>query len=142
MKIGYTAGVYDLFHIGHLNLLRRAREHCDKLIVGVTTDELSISHKGKMPVIPFAERCEIVAALKCVDIVVPQNTMDKMTAWKQYQFNIMFVGDDWEGKWQDIERKMAAVGVEIEYFPYTQSTSSTKLREYLDLVLIENPPHP
>jgi len=140
MRIGYTTGIYDMFHIGHLNLLRRAKEHCDKLIVGVTTDELSVSRKGKAPVIPFAERCEIVSALKCVDEVVPQDTMDKMAAQQKYQFNVMFVGDDWKGtpQWEALEKQMAAVGAEIVYFPYTESTSSTRLRQYLDWVLQDN----
>ena len=140
MKIGYTTGVYDMFHIGHLNLLRKAKECCDKLIVGVTTDELSLSRKSKAPVIPFAERCEIVGALKYVDEVVPQGDMDKMAAQKRHQFNIMFVGDDWKGtpQWETLEKQMAEVGVEIIYFPYTQTTSSTKLRQYLDWVLKDN----
>ncbi|MBB5022844.1 adenylyltransferase/cytidyltransferase family protein [Desulfurispira natronophila] len=135
-SIGYTTGVYDLFHIGHLNLLRRAKLECDNLIVGVTTDELSESRKGKRPIIPFTERMEIVSQIKFVDEVVPQTNMDKMEAWRNIKFNKMFVGDDWKGsdKWNQLEKEFAAVGVEIVYFPYTQHTSSTKLREILEKI--------
>lgn len=135
-KIGYTTGVYDLFHIGHLNVLKRAKLECDYLIVGVTTDELSESRKGKRPIIPFLERMEIVEHIKFVDEVVPQSHMDKFQAWNDLRFNKMFVGDDWKGsdKWNDYERQFAAVGVEIVYFPYTTHTSSTILREVLDKI--------
>lgn len=131
-KIGYTTGVYDLFHIGHLNLLRRAKEQCDYLIVGVTVDEL-VSYKNKKAVIPFEERLEIVKAIRYVDLAVPQTTMDKMEAWKEYHFDAMFVGDDWKGTdlWMERERVFKEVGVDIVYFPYTQSTSSTQLRDVL-----------
>lgn len=131
-KIGYTTGVYDLFHIGHLNLLRRAKEQCDYLIVGVTVDEL-VSYKNKKSVIPFEERLQIVQAIKYVDLAVPQTTMDKMEAWKQYHFDAMFVGDDWKGSdlWKERERVFKEVGVDIVYFPYTKSTSSTQLRDVL-----------
>ena len=94
--VGYTAGVFDLFHIGHLNILRRAKEQCDYLIVGVTVDEL-VSYKGKRAFIPYDERAAIVGAIRYVDKVVPQTTMNKMKAWEQYHFNRMFVGDDWKG---------------------------------------------
>ena len=136
-KIGYTTGVYDLFHIGHLNVLKRAKLECDYLIVGVTTDELSFSRKGKMPIIPFTERMEIVEHIKFVDEVVPQTNMDKMEAWNNLKFNMMFVGDDWKGsdKWNQMESDFAEVGVEIVYFPYTSHTSSTKLRQVLDKFL-------
>lgn len=133
-SIGYTTGVYDLFHIGHLNLLKKARLECDYLIVGVTTDELSESRKGKRPIIPFMERMEIVEHIKFVDEVVPQTNMDKMEAWNNLRFNKMFVGDDWKGteKWTKLESEFLAVGVEIVYFPYTKQTSSTKLRKVID----------
>lgn len=133
-KIGYTTGVYDLFHIGHLNVLRRARQECDYLIVGVTTDELSFSRKGKKPIIPFPERIDIVGSLKFVDEVVPQENMDKMEAWSKLKFNKMFVGDDWKGKWNSIEEQFSRIGVEIVYFPYTQHTSSTFLRSVLEKI--------
>lgn len=138
-KIGYTTGVYDLFHIGHLNVLKRAKLECDYLIVGVTTDELSFSRKGKMPIIPFTERMEIVEHIKFVDEVVPQTSMDKMEAWNNLKFNMMFVGDDWKGsdKWNQMESDFAEVGVEIVYFPYTRHTSSTKLRKVLEKFLEE-----
>lgn len=130
--IGYTTGVFDLFHIGHLNILKRAKENCDYLIVGVTVDEL-VSYKGKRAFIPYEERAEIVSAIKYVDEVVPQVSMDKMAAWKKYHFNKMFVGDDWKGTdvWNNIEKEFSDIGVEIVYFPYTKQTSSTELREAL-----------
>jgi glycerol-3-phosphate cytidylyltransferase len=135
-KIGYTTGVFDLFHIGHLNVLKRARLECDYLIVGITSDELSMSAKNKKPVIPFQERMEIVEAIKFVDEVVPQMNYDKEEAWNNLKFDMMFVGDDWKGtdKWNQIEKDFAEFGVEIFYFPYTTHTSSTKLREVLDKI--------
>ncbi|AEG31694.1 adenylyltransferase/cytidyltransferase family protein [Thiomicrospira cyclica] len=135
-KIGYTTGVYDLFHIGHLNLLKRAKLECDYLIVGVTTDELCEQRKGKKPIIPFFERMEIVEHIKFVDEVVPQVNMDKFEAWQNLKFDRMFVGDDWKGteKWNQLEKQFAEVNVEIIYFSYTTHTSSTKLREILDKI--------
>lgn len=132
-RVGYTTGVFDLFHIGHLNVLRRAKMECSYLIVGVTTDELSQQVKRKTPVIPFAERMQIVDNIKYVDEVVPQTSMDKMAAWRDLRFDVMFVGDDWKGsaKWDSLEREFAAVGVGIHYFPYTEHTSSTLLRDVL-----------
>ena len=131
--VGYTTGVYDMFHIGHLNVLRRARMACDHLVVGVTTDELSLAVKGKAPVIPFPERMEIVRAVRHVDEVVPQNSMDKLAAWEELRFDAVFVGDDWKGtdKWNALERDFAARGVRVHYFPYTTHTSSTLLRAAL-----------
>lgn len=132
MIIGYTTGVFDLFHIGHLNLLRKAKEQCDYLIVGVSTDDL-VMYKHKHAVIPFEERMEIVKAIRFVDEVVPQVNMDKMEAWERLHFNIMFVGDDWKGsaKWEAYEKQFAEVGVKIVYFPYTKGTSSTLINEVL-----------
>lgn len=132
MIIGYTAGVYDLLHIGHLNLLRNAKAMCDKLVVGVTIDEL-VAYKSKKAVIPFEERIEIVRSLKYVDIAVPQISMDKMDAYGRYAFNLMFVGDDWykDEKWQNYERQFKEVDVKIIYFPYTKGTSSTLINETL-----------
>jgi len=135
-KIGYTTGVFDLFHIGHLNILKRARLECDHLIVGITTDELSESAKNKKPFIPFQERMDLVEAVKYVDEVVPQTSYDKMEAWNNLKFDRMFVGDDWKGsdQWNIIEDKFAQVGVEIIYFPYTTHTSSTILRDVLSKI--------
>lgn len=131
--IGYTTGVFDLFHIGHLNILIKAKEHCDYLIVGVTTDEL-VSYKNTQAVVPFEERIEIVKAISYVDEVVPQITMDKKEAWKKLKFDRMFVGSDWKGteKWDKLEEEFVKLNVEIMYFPYTKGTSSTKLRETLE----------
>ena len=133
MDIGYTTGVFDLFHIGHLNLLKNASSICDKLIVGVTTDELLINYKRKNAIIPFGERIEIVRNVKCVDAVVPQESMDKFEAWKKLKFDIMFVGDDWYNSesWKEIEEKFKSVGVRIVYFPYTKGTSSTMINNIL-----------
>jgi glycerol-3-phosphate cytidylyltransferase len=135
-RIGYTTGVYDLFHVGHLNLLRRAKAECDHLVVGVTTDELSLGAKGKTPVIPFHERRTIVESIKYVDRVVPQTSMDKRAAWSVIGFDVMFVGDDWKGtpQWTALEREFADLGVAIRYFPYTEQTSSTMLREVLSRI--------
>lgn len=132
--IGYTTGVFDMFHIGHLNLLRRARDRCDRLVVGVTTDELALARKGRAPVIPLAERMEIVAALRCVDEVAVQHDMDKLAAWGRIGFQRMFVGDDWKGHptWEALERAFAPKGVEIVYLPYTAHVSSSRLRNAVD----------
>lgn len=132
--IGYTTGVFDMFHIGHLNILRRAKEQCDYLIVGVSTDELCASYKHKKPIIPFEERKAIVEAIRYVDEVVPQIDRDKYGAWERIRFDRMFVGDDWKGSplFSELEEKFKQVGVEIVYFPYTRGTSSTELRDKLD----------
>ncbi|MEZ8079768.1 adenylyltransferase/cytidyltransferase family protein [Enterovibrio norvegicus] len=134
MIVGYTTGVFDLFHIGHLNILKNAKENCDHLIVGVTTDELVFSRKNKYPVIPIAERLDIVRAIKYVDAVVVQNSMKKIEAWETLRFHRMFVGDDWKGTstWQELEVAFSELDVEIVYFPYTKHTSSTKLKEALE----------
>lgn len=133
MIVGYTTGVYDLFHIGHLNLLRNAKGMCDKLIVGVTSDEL-VSYKNKSAIIPFQERMEILRGIKYVDAVIPQESMDKFEAWEKIKFDVMFVGDDWykTEKWEQIEKKFQAVGVRIIYFPYTKGTSSTLINDVLN----------
>lgn len=132
-RIGYTTGVYDMFHIGHLNILRRAKEQCDYLIVGVSTDELSMTYKHKTPVIPFEERKAIVEAIKYVDRVVPQTSMDKMAAWKELQFDAIFHGDDWKGTpmYNDIESKLREVGCDLVFLPHTEGTSSTLLVQTL-----------
>ena len=135
-KIGYTTGVFDLFHIGHLNILKRARLECDYLIVGITTDELAMSIKGEKPFIPFEERMEIVESIKFVDEVVPQTTYNKMKAWNNLKFDRMFVGDDWKNtkEWIQIEKDFSKYNVEIIYFSYTTHTSSTILRDVLKKV--------
>jgi len=132
-KVGYTTGVYDLFHIGHLNLLRRAKEQCDYLIVGVTVDEL-VGYKGKHSIIPYKERFEIIESIKYVDMVVPQESMDKLAAWEKYHFDAIFVGDDWKGteKWNKIESDFKERGVDVVYFPYTKGTSSTLLTKVIE----------
>ena len=132
-KIGYTTGVFDLFHIGHLNILKRARLECDYLIVGITTDALALSVKGEKPFIPFEERMEIVESIKFVDEVVPQTNYNKMEAWNNLKFDRMFVGDDWKGtkEWIQIEEDFSKYNVEIIYFSYTTHTSSTILRDIL-----------
>jgi len=132
MIIGFTTGVYDLFHIGHLNLLRNAKGMCDKLIVGVTTDEL-VAYKNKKAVIPYTERVEIVRSIKYVDSVIPQENMNKFEMWEKLKFDVMFVGDDWFStpKWEEIEMRFKEVGVRIVYFPYTKGISSTMLNETL-----------
>jgi glycerol-3-phosphate cytidylyltransferase len=129
--IGYTTGVFDLFHIGHLNILRRAKEQCDYLIVGVSTDELCMEYKHKLPVIPFEERKAIVEAIRYVDEVIPQKDRDKFEAWKDLHFNRLFVGDDWKGSdfFNKLEKQFAEVGVDVVYFPYTRGISSSYLRE-------------
>ena len=130
-KIGYTTGVFDMFHIGHLNILKRAKEQCEYLIVGVSTDELVASYKHKTPIIPFNERKEIVASCRYVDMVVAQENRDKIAAFQKIGFNVMFVGDDWKGKslFVEVEEYLHSHGAEVIYFPYTQGTSSTILRE-------------
>lgn len=132
-KVGYTTGVYDMFHIGHLNILMRAKEQCDYLIVGVSTDELVENYKHKTPIIPFEERIAIVSAIKYVDRVVPQVNMDKFAAWKELHFDAIFHGDDWKGStmYNEIEQKFNEVGVDMVFLPHTAGTSSTLLSEKL-----------
>lgn len=132
MIIGYTAGVYDLFHIGHLNLFKNAKGMCDKLIVGVTVDEL-VQYKGKNPVIPFVDRIEIVRNIKFVDAVVAQENMDKLDMCKKLKANVLFVGDDWYNteKWNEYEKEFNDAGIKIVYFPYTKGISSTQITKAL-----------
>lgn len=131
MTIGYTTGVYDMFHIGHLNILRRAKEQCDFLIVGVSTDELVEKEKHKHPVIPFKDRMAIVGSIRYVDQVVPQVDKNKFGAWEKLHFNKMFVGSDWQGttQWQVFENQFKPFGVKIIYLPHTEGISSSMLRE-------------
>ena len=134
MIIGYTTGVFDLFHVGHLNILRQAKAQCDHLIVGVSTDELVESYKHKLPMIPYEDRKQIVESIRYVDEVVPQVDRDKFAAWEKYRFDRMFVGDDWKGSplFEELEQRFAPLGVQIVYFPYTKGTSSTFLKETLN----------
>ena len=131
MVIGYTTGVFDLFHIGHLNILRRAREKCDYLIVGVSTDDVVQSYKNKTPIIPYEQRVAIVEAIKYVDEVVPQTTMDKVEFLKHRHFDIMFHGDEWKGTelYSKYEIEFARYGARIEYLTHTEGVSSTILRD-------------
>ena len=135
--IGYTTGVYDMFHIGHLNVLKRAKEQCDYLIVGVSTDELVQKEKNKMPVIPFDERCKIVEAIKYVDEVVPQYDKNKFAAWERFHFDKMFVGSDWQGtpQWKEYEAQFAPLNVEIIYLAHTDGVSSTDLTRLIKKLL-------
>jgi glycerol-3-phosphate cytidylyltransferase len=131
--IGYAPGAYDLFHIGHLNILKHAAAHCDRLIAGVVADEVLLQTKGRLPVIPLGERMEIVRSIRCVDDVHAKVVPDKLDTWREVRFDVLFKGDDWRGtpKGIALERDFAAVGVEIRYFPYTMHTSSTALRRAL-----------
>lgn len=132
-KMGYTTGVFDMFHIGHLNILKRAKEQCDYLIVGVSTDEVVESYKHKKPIICFEERKAIVEAIKYVDKVVPQSTMDKMVAWKELNFDVMFHGSDWANSdmYKKIVEEFKSVGVEVVFLPHTSGISSTLLADVL-----------
>ena len=138
-KIGYTTGVFDLFHVGHLEILRKAKENCDYLIVGVSTDELVQEYKNKRPIITFDQRIEIIKSIKYVDEVVVQKDRDKLSALHKIGFNIMFVGDDWKGSkiFLELESKFQKHGVEIFYFPYTKDISSTSLRSTLKRLIQE-----
>lgn len=132
-KIGYTTGVFDMFHVGHLNILRRAKEQCDYLIVGVSTDELVKNYKNKTPIINFEERIAIVEAIKYVDRVVPQITMDKLAAWEALRFDVMFHGSDWQNSemYNKIVNDFSKVGVDVVFLPHTEGVSSTLLSETL-----------
>ncbi len=130
-KIGYTTGVFDMFHIGHLNILRRAKEQCDYLIVGVSTDETVQSYKHKTPIIKFEERYAIVEAIKYVDKVVPQTSMNKMDAYNELKFDVLFHGSDWKGSamYDEIINEFSKVGVDVVFLPHTEGISSTLIRE-------------
>jgi glycerol-3-phosphate cytidylyltransferase len=132
--IGYTTGVFDLFHIGHVKILQKAKSLCDKLIVGVSTDNLVKKYKNKKPIIPFSERVEVIKNNRCVDLVVSQNSLDKLKSWKRLKYDVMFVGDDWYAtkKWRDLDKEFRKNGVKIVYLPYTKKTSSTKINRILD----------
>ncbi|MGO4301337.1 adenylyltransferase/cytidyltransferase family protein [Leifsonia sp. RAF41] len=132
-RVGYAAGAFDLFHIGHLNILKHAKSQCDYLIAGVVSDEMLELTKGISPVIPLAERLAIVRSIGYVDEAVPETVPDKLDMWRELHFDVFFKGDDWRGteKGLRLEREFAAVGVEVVYFPYTMTTSSTQLRKAL-----------
>ena len=140
MIIGYAAGAYDLFHYGHLEILRKAKENCDYLIAGVVHYDVLEVTKGRRPVIPIEERAAIVSHIDYVDEVHVETNPDKLETWKQKPFNVFFKGDDWKGteKGNALEARFAEVGVEVHYFPYTEHTSSTKLRKVVDLLEAEH----
>lgn len=133
-KIGYTTGVFDMFHIGHLNILKRAKAMCDYLIVGVSTDEVVQEYKHKSPVIPFEDRLAIVEAIKYVDKAIPQTTMDKMVAYKELHFDALFHGSDWKDStmYDEIEKSFSAIGVDVVFLPHTDGISSTLIRDKSD----------
>ncbi len=132
-KLGFTDGVYDMFHVGHLNMIRTAKSYCDKLIVGVHSDEIVESYKHRKTVINEQDRREIIGALKDVDQAVINYTRDKMELWEKYHFDVIFIGDDWKGteRWNNFEKVLAKVGVSVEYIPYTKGVSTTQIREKL-----------
>ena len=134
--VGYTTGVFDMFHVGHLRILKQARENCDFLIVGVSSDDLVKSYKNKTPVIPLQDRMEIVGNVRYVDKVVVQEHRDKVKAWEEIGFDIMFVGDDWKGNpvFLEAEKKLNNEGVKIVFFPYTKHVSSSRLTEVLESI--------
>jgi glycerol-3-phosphate cytidylyltransferase len=134
MVRGYVPGVFDLFHVGHLNILRQAREHCDWLIAGVVTDEKALAAKGRLPVVPLDERASILEHVTLVDEVVVEHHETKLDVWREHPFDVIFKGDDWRGtaKGDRLERDFASVGVEVVYFPYTIHTSSPLLRATLE----------
>ncbi len=139
-RVGYAGGAFDLFHIGHLNILKHAKSGCDHLVAGVVSDEMLLLTKGRRPIVPLAERREIVRNISFVDDTYAEVMPDKMDAWRAVGFNVYFKGDDWKGtkRGRLLEREFAAVGVEVAYFPYTVSTSSTQLRRALDA--LSSPP--
>lgn len=131
--VGYVPGVFDLFHVGHLNMLRQARSRCDVLVAGVVSDEMCEAGKGIRPTVPLEERVAIVDAIGIVDATYVELTLDKRDAWRDVGFHRLFKGDDWKGtvKGDRLEKQMAEVGVEVVYFPYSIQTSSTALRKHL-----------
>ncbi|MET9828891.1 adenylyltransferase/cytidyltransferase family protein [Streptomyces sp. NPDC006385] len=143
-RLGYAPGVFDLFHVGHLNILRRARGHCDRLIAGVCSDELVVRMKGRPPVVPLSERLQIVRSVRYVDETFVATVEDKMETWREVGFDVIFKGDDWLGTdvWTTYEAEFARVGVEVVYFPYTVHTSSTLLRDALHLLAQRDPSTP
>ncbi|MQA07256.1 MAG: adenylyltransferase/cytidyltransferase family protein [Pseudonocardiaceae bacterium] len=133
--VGYAPGAYDMFHIGHLNILRRASLECDRLIAGVVTDDVVCKAKSKAPIVPFDERLEIVRSVRYVHEAVPDWTVDKFEMWECLNFDVLFKGDDWRGteRGKRLETRLAAVGAKVVYFPYTIHTSSTALRKLVSI---------
>ncbi|HEU5223285.1 MAG TPA: adenylyltransferase/cytidyltransferase family protein [Candidatus Lumbricidophila sp.] len=136
-RVGYAAGAFDLFHIGHLNVLRQAAARCDYLIAGVVSDEMLLTTKGIRPVVPLHERLEIVSHISYVDEAIVEVLPDKLDTWQTVRFDVFFKGDDWKGtpRGEALEQRFDAVGVAVEYFPYTAHTSSTRLRAALDVLM-------
>lgn len=132
-KIGFTDGVYDMFHVGHLNMIKEAKKHCDYLIVGVHSDEIVEGYKNRKTVINENDRREIIEAIKYVDKAVINRTREKLELWKEHKFDVVFIGDDWKGteRWNNFEKILAEVGVSVEYIPYTKGISTTQIREKL-----------
>lgn len=137
MTVGYVPGVFDMFHIGHLNILRESRERCDRLIAGVVTDEVVEAMKGYRPIVPLEERMEIVGSVRFVDEVVVDASSDKREVWREHRFDVLFKGDDWQHteRGERLEQQMSDVGAKVLYLPYTPHTSSTVLRQTLDRLL-------
>ncbi len=131
--IGYTAGAFDMFHIGHLNVLKNARAQCDHLVVGVNSDKLIKTYKNKHVIIPIKERLEIVKAIEFVDQVLTVDSLDKIAIWNKIHFNKIFIGSDWRGseRWIETEKKLSRLEAKVVYLPYTTGTTSTLLREKL-----------
>ena len=144
IRIGYAAGAYDLFHVGHLNILRQAKEHCDFLVAGVVADEICLATKGRLPAVPLQERMEILRHISLVDRVVSETSTNRLEAWREVGFHTFFKGDDWKGtkKGAALEQQFSAVGVEVVYFPYTVHTSSTILRRALEALSTGEQQHP
>ncbi len=132
-KIGYTSGVFDLFHVGHLNILKKAKEQCEYLIVGVSTDELTMKLKGKLPIIPYQQRSEIIESIKFVDEVIPEHDVNKYSAWTALHYNALFKGNDASKKesYKKYEKELRKEGVDVIYFPYTEGISSSKIKDYM-----------
>ena len=132
--VGFTAGTFDMFHIGHLNLIKNARSRCDYLIVGVNSDELVREYKRKNAVVPLVERMEIIQALRYVDEVMRIDSLDKKISWNQKHYDLLFIGDDWKGnpRWEETAKEMKQYGVETIFLPHTEGTNSTLLREKLN----------
>jgi glycerol-3-phosphate cytidylyltransferase len=143
-RVGYAPGVFDLFHVGHLNILRRARAQCDRLIAGVCSDDLVVRLKGRPPVVPLAERLEILRSVRYVDETFVVSVDDKLEIWEEIRFDVIFKGDDWLGTdlWKRLEAEFSKVGVDVVYFPYTAHTSSTLLRQALGLFVRRHPDEP
>lgn len=139
-KIGYTQGTYDMFHIGHLNLLRQAKEQCERLIVGINSDKLVQEYKNKTPIVNEQDRMEIVKELRCVDDVLLCDTLKKTTMWQKIHFDAIFIGNDWKGnaRWQQTERDLAPLGADVVYLKHTDGISSSLLRTKEDQKIEED----